>query len=215
MSAPTASATAAGLSAARLGAAFFSRSATDVAVGLLGTIMVRNGGGGPPRRARIIETEAYLGPRDRASHAARGRTPRTDVMFGPPGRAYVYFIYGMHWMFNIVCGVEGEAHAVLIRAAAPLDDWPADLSGPAKLARAFDIAAAENRMVLTGDDIHFVAARDYRPRVVRTKRIGVDYARRWKDRLLRFVDAGNPSAARLLRGTAGREPRAGCARRCD
>ena len=105
----------------RLDHAFFAQPAIELAQGLLGTIMVRTVGA-QVRRARIVEVEAYLGPRDLASHSSKGRTARTEIMFGPPGHAYVYFIYGMHWMFNIVCGVRGEAHAVLIRAA-PRSRW--------------------------------------------------------------------------------------------
>src|SRR4051794_41838438 len=71
------------------------------------------------RRARVVETEAYLGPRDLASHSSKGRTNRTDVMFGPPGRAYVYFIYGMYQMFNIVAGPGGSGHARLPRGGGP------------------------------------------------------------------------------------------------
>ena len=85
------------------------------------------------RRARIIEVEAYLGPKDLASHASKGRTKRNEVMFGPPGRAYVYFIYGMYEMFNITTGPADGAHALLVRAAEPLDGWEVDLSGPGRL----------------------------------------------------------------------------------
>jgi DNA-3-methyladenine glycosylase len=175
------------MSCRKLDHEFFTQPADALARALVGTIMVRRIDG-VVRRARIVETEAYLGPKDLASHSSKGRTKRTDVMFGPPGRAYVYFIYGMHEMFNIVCGVEGQAHAVLIRGAVPLDGWHAHLHGPGRLARAFAITRADNRMDLTGDDIHFLKDDDYRPRIRRTKRIGVHYAGRWKDRLLRFVD---------------------------
>jgi DNA-3-methyladenine glycosylase len=153
--------------------------------------------GGSLRRARIMEVEAYLGPADLASHSSRGRTARTEVMFGPPGRAYVYFVYGIHWMFNVVAGVPGGAHAVLVRGAQPLDGWDVDLSGPARLARAFGISRADNGLDVTGSDIWFVADPVYRPRPVRTKRIGVEYAKEWKDRPLRFVDVANPAATRL------------------
>lgn len=118
-------------------------------------------------------------------------------MFGPPGRAYVYFIYGMHQMFNIVVGREGEAQAVLLRAAAPLDGWDADLTGPGRLARAFSIAAADNRADVTGDALHFLTDAVYRPRVIKTKRVGIDYAKHWTNRLLRFIDAASPVARRL------------------
>jgi hypothetical protein len=121
----------------------YARPAIELAPALLGSIMVRRVDG-QLRRARLIEIEAYLGPKDLASHSSKGRTARTEVMFGPPGHAYVYFIYGMHFMFNIVAGVEGEAEALLVRGAEPLDGWDVDLSGPGRLARAFGIVRADN-----------------------------------------------------------------------
>jgi DNA-3-methyladenine glycosylase len=174
----------------------YARPAIELAPALLGSIMVRRVYG-QLRRARLIEIEAYLGPKDLASHSSKGRTARTEVMFGPPGHAYVYFIYGMHFMFNIVAGVEGEAEALLVRGAEPLDGWDVDLSGPGRLARAFGIVRADNGLDLTGEDIHLVPDPAYRPRIVRRKRVGVDYARHWKDRLLRFIDASNPAAKKL------------------
>ena len=180
-----------------MGRSFFDRPAIEVAGGLLGMVMVRRVGG-VVRRARIVEVEAYLGPKDLASHASKGRTQRTAVMFGPPGIAYVYFIYGLHQMFNIITGPPGHAEAILIRAAEPLDGWEADLAGPAKSARGFEIKAGDNRMDLTGDDIHFIIDQpDYRPRIFKTKRVGIDYARHWKNRRLRFIDMNNPVAKRL------------------
>src|SRR4051812_32540482 len=180
-----------------LALSFFDRPADELARALVGTIMTRRFANGRVCRARLAETEAYLGPRDLAAHASKGRTKRTDVMFGPPGRAYVYFIYGMHQMFNIVVGEEGRAEAVLLRAAQPLDGWDANLLGPGRLARAFAITAADNRTDLGAGDITFLADPEYRARVVKAKRVGVDYAGRWKHRLLRFIDANNPVAARL------------------
>jgi DNA-3-methyladenine glycosylase len=177
---------------------FFQQSAVDVARGLLGTIMVRRIHG-RVRRARIVETEAYLGPRDLASHASKGRTRRTEVMFGPPGRAYVYFIYGMHQMLNVICGREGNAEAVLLRAAQPLDGWDADLTGPAKLARAFAITSADNGMDLMRGEITFHPDPNHRVRILRRRRIGIDYSRHWKKRLLRFIDANSPIAGKLRR----------------
>ncbi len=174
----------------------YARPAIELAPALLGSIMVRRVDG-QLRRARLIEIEAYLGPKDLAAHSSKGRTARTEVMFGPPGHAYVYFIYGMHFMFNIVAGTEGEAQALLVRGAEPLDGWDVDLSGPGRLARAFGIVRADNGLDLTGNDIHLLADPAYRPRIVRRKRVGVDYARHWKDRLLRFIDAGSPASKKL------------------
>jgi DNA-3-methyladenine glycosylase len=181
---------------ARLGFAFFEQTAIRLSARLPGTILVKRVGR-HLRRARIVEVEAYCGPKDLASHSSKGRTARTEVMFGPAGRAYVYFIYGMYWMFNVVAGRTGHAHAVLIRAAEPLDGWDADLTGPGKLARAFRITRTHNGIDLTRDDFHFETDPGYRPRVLRSPRIGVDYAGAWKDKHYRFVDVRNPIAPRL------------------
>src|SRR5438270_4977565 len=100
----------------KLGRRFYDRNATALAEALIGKVLVRRYRG-REYRARIVETEAYCGPEDLAAHSSKGRTARTEVMFGPPGRAYVYFIYGMYDMFNIVAGPHGSGQAVLVRAA--------------------------------------------------------------------------------------------------
>jgi DNA-3-methyladenine glycosylase len=182
----------------KLGHRFFRRPAVELAPDLLGTILVRRTGG-QKYRVRITEAEAYVGAHDLACHASKGRTRRTEVMFGPGGHAYVYLIYGMYEMFNIVASVENDAQAVLIRAADPLDGWKADLSGPGKLTRALQITRAENGIDLTDDDLFLLSDPDYQPQVVTTKRVGVDYAKEWKDEMLRFLDAKSPGAAKQLR----------------
>ena len=139
-------------------------------------------------RARIVETEAYVGAHDLACHASKGRTRRTEVMFGPAGRAYVFLIYGMYDMFNIVAAGVGDPQAVLIRGAVPLDGWQADLTGPGKLARAMRITRAQNGLDLTGETLFVLKKREERPQVLATKRIGIDYAGEWKHALLRFVE---------------------------
>src|SRR5579872_7083627 len=118
--------------------AFFNRPAIELARDLIGTVLVRRVRGSQ-FRARIVETEAYVGSHDLACHASKGRTKRTEVMFGRAGHAYVYLIYGMYDMFNIVAGQIDDPQAVLIRAAEPLDAWSADLSGPGKLTRGLQI----------------------------------------------------------------------------
>src|SRR5580704_7270256 len=168
--------------------AFFQRPAIDVARELIGKILVRRLRG-KLFRARLSETEAYLGPDDLASHASKGRTRRTEVLFGAPGRAYVYLIYGLYEMLNVVAGAAGQGQAVLIRAAVPLDEWKADLSGPGRLSRAMQITRLQNGLDLTGTQIYLLDNSDYQPVVQSAKRIGIDYAREWKDAPLRFVDA--------------------------
>ena len=176
----------------KLRRSFYSQSALEVAQQLIGKILVRRIGR-KLLRAQIVETEAYLGPQDLASHSSKGRTKRTEVMFGRAGHAYVYLIYGMYDMLNVVTGVRGEAHAVLIRGAKPLDGWDAKLSGPGRLACAFQITRSHNGLDLTGNELYFLDNPAHKPRWTATKRINIDYAGEWKHALLRFVDAGHAS----------------------
>ena len=162
---------------------------------LIGTFLVRRIGD-CQRLARIVETEAYVGPEDLASHSSRGRTKRTEVMFGPAGHAYVYFIYGMYDMLNIVAGKTGSGQAVLIRAAEPIG-WEADLSGPGKLARELRITRAQNGLDLTTSGELFLRASSAGAiKIFRSKRIGVDYAEHWKHALLRFTDPASKALSR-------------------
>ena len=176
---------------------FYAREAAEVAHDLVGTVLVRG-----KRRARIVETEAYVGEHDLACHAAKGRTNRTEVMYGPAGHAYVYFIYGMYDMLNIVTGKTGVAQAVLIRAAEPLDDWDVDLSGPGKLCRAFGITVGkDNGLDLTGE-VMFLGAGTKPAHVRLTPRIGVEYSQHWQHEPLRFIDVDSKavSGPKRLRG---------------
>jgi DNA-3-methyladenine glycosylase len=102
----------------------------------------------------------------------------------------------MYEMFNVVTGVEGDAQAVLIRAAEPLDGWEADLSGPGKLTRAMYISRADNGLALTGNALYFLEDPAYQPQLKITKRIGIDYAQQWKDELLRFYDAKSEAVSK-------------------
>jgi len=172
---------------------FFARPTAAVARDLLGKVLVRRG-----LRARIVETEAYLGARDRASHARFGPRGRSSVMFGQPGRLYVYLVYGMHHCMNVVTEEDGTAGAVLLRAAEGLDGAePKTLSGPGRLCRGLGVTRRENRLDLTdaGSGL-FLADDGFRPaRVGVTSRIGVAYAGPWARRRLRFYLPGNPSVS--------------------
>jgi DNA-3-methyladenine glycosylase len=174
---------------------FYHRDAETLARELIGAVLVHRRQG-RIFRARIVETEAYVGPHDLASHSSKGRTKRTEVMFGPAGHAYVYLIYGMYEMFNIVAGKRGSGQAVLVRAAEPLDGWQADLSGPGKLTRGFGITRSHQGMDLTTDRLYILRDSGPVPRIRKTRRVGVDYAGAWKNRLLRFYDADSPSVTR-------------------
>jgi DNA-3-methyladenine glycosylase len=168
-----------------LGRDFFDRNADTVARDLLGKTLVRERAG--TRTSHMItETEAYLGEHDLASHSARGRTPRTEVMFGPPGVLYIYLVYGLHWMLNVVTGAPGHAAAVLIRSAGPF-------TGPGRLARGLHISRALNGVQakpsagLWFEDAHIATS----ARIQAGPRIGVDYAGPvWSRRKLRFVLKG-------------------------
>lgn len=171
----------------KLGRRFYQQPADVLARELIGKILVHRVDE-KVLRARIVESEAYMGPDDLASHSSKGRTQRTEVMFGTAGHAYVYFIYGMYEMFNIVAGKTGLAHAVLIRAGEPLDDWKADLSGPGKLARAMQIKRSDYGRDLTGDELYLQDDGYIPPRIVAGPRVNVDYAGDWVSKPLRFCD---------------------------
>jgi DNA-3-methyladenine glycosylase len=179
----------------RFDRAFFSRPAVELARDLLGKVLVHRWRG-RDYRVRIVEAEAYVGPHDLACHAAKGRTRRTEVMFGPGGHAYVYLVYGMYEMFNVVASVDGDAQAVLIRAGEPIG-WDADLSGPGKLTRAMHIGRTLNGADLTGDVLFLSNAGARMPKhIVTARRIGVDYAKEWKDAMLRFYDADSKAVSK-------------------
>jgi DNA-3-methyladenine glycosylase len=175
---------------------FYDRDTTLVARELLGMHLVHVVDG-VARVGRIVETEAYLGPHDLAAHSARGLTPRTAPMFGPPGHAYVYLIYGMYHCINAVTGPEGQASAVLLRAVEPVANVEGRTQGPGLLCRALGIDRRLSGHDLLSDDLFIAApARRERFAIVRRPRIGVDYAGHWARRLLRFYIEGNRYVSR-------------------
>jgi DNA-3-methyladenine glycosylase len=177
---------------AKLPRAFYDRNTVAVARDLLGMMLVRVSRG-VERVGRIVEVEAYLGPHDLAAHSSRGLTPRTRVMFGPPGHAYVYMVYGMHFCMNVVTEREGHASAVLLRALEPVKNVRRSTRGPALLCKALGIDKRMNGHDLLSDDLYIARpAAQQHIEIARAQRIGVDYAGPWAKRLLRFYVRDNP-----------------------
>lgn len=178
---------------AKLPRSFYARETLVVARELLGMHLIHAGPEGE-QVGRIVETEAYKGPHDLAAHSARGRrTRRTEVMFGPPGHAYVYLIYGFWNCLNIVTAADGMPHAVLLRGLEPVRGVTNTTHGPGLLCRALHIDRALNGADLLGDTLWLEKPARYRaPRVGRGPRIGVDYAGDWASRPWRFFDKDSP-----------------------
>lgn len=175
---------------------FYDRDTVIVAKELLGKHLVHVVQGAK-RVGRIVEVEAYLGPHDLAAHSARGRTARNEVMFGPPGHAYVYFIYGMYFCMNVVTQPAGHAAAVLLRALEPVKNLDGKTSGPGLLCIAMGIDKRLNGHDLLSDDF-FIADPGKREdfKIVKRPRIGVDYAGAWAKRHLRFYIKDSPFVSR-------------------
>jgi DNA-3-methyladenine glycosylase len=182
----------------KLPRSFYEQTTIDVAKQLLGKYLVRRHPEGNVV-GRVVETEAYIGPQDLACHASKGRTARTEVMFGPAGHAYVYFIYGFYNMLNLVTEVKGYPAAVLIRAAEPVDGIELMktrrqngalrnlASGPGKLCQAFAVDRSLNGADLRGNVLYLEDRGEPVPKFRATPRIGVDYAGKWKAKPYRFL----------------------------
>ncbi|MFP4056513.1 MAG: DNA-3-methyladenine glycosylase [Candidatus Brocadiia bacterium] len=194
--------------------AFYHRPALEVARSLIGLTLVRR----EPHAVlagRIVETEAYTGPDDQASHASRGRTARNAPMFGPPGHAYVYLVYGIHWCLNLVTGPEGLPAAVLLRAIEPREGIermrarrPAArrdvqlTSGPARLCQAMGIDGSLDGADLCLADAPLWVEECGEPAgpIVAAPRVGVDYAGQWAARPYRFFERDSPYVSVRPRG---------------
>src|SRR5215475_13770043 len=193
----------------KLSRSFYSRPALDVASDLLGKVLVRRFRH-YPLSGKIVETEAYVGPHDLACHASKGHTPRTSIMFGAPGHAYVYMIYGFYFCLNVVTEPAGYPAAVLIRGLEPLEN--VDLmkklrnnperetniaSGPGKLCMAMSIDKRLNGADLLGR-ILWLEDHDLAPGTIQASpRVGVDYAKEYKDKPWRFYVDGSPHVSRV------------------
>ena len=183
----------------RLTRAFFARDALVVARALVG-VRIAHRTGERTITARIVETEAYRGPKDLACHARAGLTRRTRTLFGAPGTAYVFLVYGMHECFNVVCKAEGAGHAVLVRAAE-IDDARGD--GPGRFARAMRFTRAHDGASLLEDRIE-LHARASRVRVGVSARVGVGYAGEWADAPYRFFDRDSKCVSKPPKSAIGR-----------
>jgi DNA-3-methyladenine glycosylase len=182
---------------ARLLRPFYARDPRRVAKDLLGKVLVHVDGG-VRRAARIVETEAYRGQEDQASHARFGPTRRAGIMFGPPGVAYVYLVYGLSHCFNVVTGVDGLASAVLVRAGEPVEGCLHATTGPGNLCRALALRRdTHNGLDLTGDLLFIQAAEcaEGAPcpaeRILASPRVNVGFAGSWADKPWRFSLEGN------------------------
>ena len=180
----------------RLPRSFYERDTQLVARELLGTHLVHLVDG-VERVGKIVEVEAYLGPHDLAAHSSKGLTARTRVLFGAPGHAYVYLVYGMHWCMNVVTEPEGHAAAVLLRAVEPVQNVAGRTGGPGLLCRAMQIDNRLNGHDLVSADF-FIAADPGKvlPDIIARPRIGVAYAGSWAELPLRFYLQGNPYISR-------------------
>jgi DNA-3-methyladenine glycosylase len=183
---------------------WFARDARTVARALLGCRLVHRDR--VPRVARIVETEAYCGPKDLACHARAGLTKRTRSLLGEEGHAYVFFVYGMHECFNVTCLGVGKGHAVLVRAGEPLSGFPEDarLDGPGRFARAMGITRAFDGADLTDGSPLYLLPRVGRVRVGVSARVGVAYAGEWADKPWRFFDAGSACVSKPPKSAIGR-----------
>ncbi|HEX6548368.1 MAG TPA: DNA-3-methyladenine glycosylase [Candidatus Dormibacteraeota bacterium] len=176
--------------------AWYERDTLEVARDLLGKVLVRTLPDGRALRVRLVEVEAYCGPDDLAAHSSRGLTPRTRVMFGPAGHAYVYLIYGVWHCLNFVTRPAGFPQAVLIRAGEPLTG-EGRCSGPGLLCRSLQIDRALNGSALLPPAI-YVEDDGFRPEAVfTTPRIGVEYSGEWSAKPWRFC-LDSPALSRRL-----------------
>jgi DNA-3-methyladenine glycosylase len=181
---------------AKLPRSFYERDTTTIATELLGKHLVRVRDG-IMCRARIVETEAYIGPHDLASHSSKGLTPRTAVMHGPPGHVYVYLIYGIHHCMNVVTEPEGHGSAVLLRALEPVNNIVGNTRGPGLLCRALGIDKQLNGHDLLSDDFYIEEPpHEEEFTITAAQRVGVAYSGKWAKAKLRFYIEGNRFVSR-------------------
>lgn len=181
----------------KLPRSFYDQETTLVAQSLLGKYLVHRNSGFE-QVGKIVEVEAYLGQHDLACHSSKGITKRTQLMFGPPGYAYIYLIYGLYHCLNVVTDKEGIGSAVLLRAIEPVKNIQGRTQGPGLLSRAMHIDKHLNGHDLLSDDFFIAKAPIPEPvTIIERPRIGVQYAQHWADELLRFYIKDNAFVSKL------------------
>lgn len=165
----------------KLGEDFFHRDALIVARELSGKIVVRKFENGEVRKIRITETEAYCGEEDKGCHASKGRTPRTELLYGRSGIIYVYLCYGMHWLMNVITGEDGHPEGVLLRAGE-------NFNGPARLTKALGVDKRFNGLSICDNDEIWIEDDSKKFDIFTAPRVGIDYAgEEWKNKPWRFI----------------------------
>lgn len=170
----------------KLEEAFFQRDVLTVAPDLLGKYLVRKFPDGSIRRYRITDVEAYRGEEDKACHAARGKTKRTELLYAEGGKIYVYLIYGIYWLLNFVTGPRDTPQGVMIRAVE-------DIYGPGRVGRELQLDASIHGSSVE-DDLLWVEDAGETPLYKTAPRVGIDYAGEWKDKPWRFIAGNNPAS---------------------
>lgn len=159
---------------------FFHRDCLEVAPDLVGKLIVRKLDSGEEISLRITETEAYRGTEDKACHASKGRTPRTEILYGESGIIYVYLCYGIHWLMNVITGEKEQPQGVLIRACE-------NFEGPARLTKKLQIDKSFNNQHVDGNERLYFVDDGFKPRIRTDKRVGIDYAgEEWATKPWRF-----------------------------
>lgn len=165
---------------------FFHRDCLEAAPELVGKIIARRDDDGKIIRLRITETEAYRGEEDTACHASKGRTKRTELLYGDAGVIYVYLCYGMHWLMNVITGEKEQPQGVLFRACEVYD-------GPAKLTKQLGINGSFNGQLLYGNDTVWIEDDGYKADIITLPRVGINYATpEYRDIPWRFKDKNKP-----------------------
>lgn len=165
----------------KLNEEFFKRDALEVAPDLIGKIIARKLDNGTILRERIAETEVYRGEEDLGCHASKGRTKRTELLYGESGIIYVYLCYGMHWLMNVITGEREQPQGVLFRCGTMKN-------GPAKLTKHLQIDGSFNGEKICGNDRVWIEDDGYRPEITTAPRVGIDYAGEyWKNVKWRYI----------------------------